>query len=206
VSVLLRHKLLHAALGVVCLLTLCGASVAFAQDPAGGAEQTGGAQFIPPPPPPKKAKIWNGKAIAPARAPRRVKKVIAWGNQIIGKPYRYGGGHRLFAIGSRRSSTRRFLRRVTLDSGYDCSGSVSHALYGGRFLRAPLDSGSFASWGRSGPGRWITVYTNAGHAYLVVAGLRFDTGMRDNPNATGPAWSKKLRKSASYMPRHPKRY
>jgi hypothetical protein len=199
----LRQKPCHAVLACAAALALGGAATASAQS---GGSTTGGAAFIPPPPPPAKATIWNGKAVAPAGAPRRVKKVIAWGNQIIGKPYRYGGGHRLFASGSRRSSTRRFLRRVQLDSGYDCSGSVSHALYGGRFLRAPLDSGSFASWGREGPGRWITVYTNSGHAYLVVAGLRFDTGMRDNPNATGPAWSKKLRKSASYMPRHPKRY
>ena len=61
-------------------------------------------------------------------------------------------------------------------------------------------------WGRSGPGRWITVYTNAGHAYLVVASLRFDTSMRDDPTRTGPGWSKKLRRSASFVPRHPRHY
>ena len=105
-----------------------------------------------------------------------------------------GGGHR--ALASRR--------RVRLDRGYDCSGSVSHALLGGHFLRSPLDSSSFETWGRSGPGTWITVYTNSGHAYLVVAGLRLDTGMRDDPTRTGPAWGKKLRRSASYTPRHPR--
>jgi cell wall-associated NlpC family hydrolase len=195
----LRQKQCHAALACAAVLALGGAATASAQS---GGSTTGGAAFIPPPPPPAKATIWNGKAIAPAGAPARVKKVIAYGNQIIGKPYRYGGGHRLLASRSRRGRAR----WGKLDTGYDCSGSVSHALHGGRFLRAPLDSGSFASWGQPGPGQWITVYTNAGHAYLVVAGLRFDTGMRDNPNATGPAWSKKLRRSASYEPRHPRRY
>ena len=154
---------------------------------------SGGAAFVPPPPPPKKAKIVNGRAIAPRGAPARVKRVIAWGNQIIGKPYRYGGGHK--AVSSSR-----------LDSGYDCSGTVSHALAGGRFVRTPLDSTGFMSWGQSGPGRWITVYAHGGHAYLVVAGLRLDTGMRDDPSTTGPAWSKKLRESAAYQARHPRGY
>ena len=69
-----------------------------------------------------------------------------------------------------------------IDRGYDCSGSVSYALHGGRFLRAPLPSGALMDWGRSGPGSWITVYAHSGHAYLVVAGLRFDTSMRDDPS------------------------
>jgi hypothetical protein len=201
VSRFLRQKPFHAALACAGLLALGGAATASAQS---GGSSTGGAAFIPPPPPPSKAAVWNGKAIAPAGAPRRVKRVIAWGNQIIGKPYRYGGGHRVFATRSRRQGSRS--RRVQLDTGYDCSGSVSHALYGGRFLRAPLDSGSFASWGQDGPGRWITVYTNAGHAYLVVAGLRLDTSLRDDPTHTGPQWSKKLRRSASFTPRHPRNY
>ena len=184
------HKLLIAALSVACLLVLTGSSSAMA-DVYG----SGGAVFVPPPPPPKKARIWHGKALAPRGAPRRVKRVIRAANRLIGKPYRYGGGHVAFTS--------------RLDTGYDCSGSVSYALYGGRFLRSPLDSGSFASWGRRRPGRWITVYTNPGHAYLVVAGLRFDTSMHD-PDApgpaTGPRWSKRLRRSASFIPRHPRGY
>ena len=178
------------------LLALSGGATASADSTGGGGSSSGGAAFIPPPPPPQRATIWHGQALAPAGAPQRVKQVIEWGNQIIGKPYVYGGGHRAF-------SSR---RRVKLERGYDCSGSVSHALLGGRFLRAPLDSSSFMDWGRSGPGTWITVYTNPGHAYLVVAGLRLDTSLRDDPSRTGPAWSKKLRRSASYVPRHPRGY
>jgi len=171
-----------------CLGALVAAGSASAEDYG-----SGGAMFVPPPPPPKKAKVVDGLAFAPRDAPRRVKRVIAAGNQIVGKPYRYGGGHTIYASRS-------------LDSGYDCSGSVSFALHGGLFVRSPLDSSSFMSWGRSGPGRWITVYTNPGHAYVVVAGLRFDTSMRDDPSRTGPAWSKRLRRSDSFVARHPSRY
>jgi hypothetical protein len=137
--------------------------------------------------------IVDGEAVAPASAPDRVKRVIAAANKLIGKPYRYGGGHRTF------SSKK-------LDRGYDCSGSVSYALYGGRFLRSPLPSGALMDWGRSGPGSWITVYAHSGHAYVVVAGLRFDTSMRDDPSRTGPGWSKRLRRSAAFTPRHPRGY
>ncbi len=137
----------------------------------------------------------DGRALAPASAPTRVKRVIEAANRIVEKPYRYGGGHRPFVRG--------------LDKGYDCSGSVSYALYGGRFLRSPLPSGSLMDWARSGTGRWITVYAHASHAYVVVAGLRFDTSMRD-PDApgprTGPRWSKTLRKSAAFVARHPSKY
>jgi cell wall-associated NlpC family hydrolase len=182
-------QLRHAVLAAACLGALIAGGSASAQE----ANSTGGAIFVPPPPPPKKAKIRaDGKAVAPRDAPLRVKRVIAAGNRIIGKPYRYGGGHRTF-------SSR-------LDSGYDCSGSVSYALYGGRFVRSPLASGDLMHWGRSRPGRWITVYANAGHAYVYVAGLRFDTSLRDDPRHTGPAWSKRLRRNASYVPRHPRGY
>ena len=71
-------------------------------------------------------------------------------------------------------------------------------------LKSPLDSRSFASWGLKGPGRWVTVYTNPGHAYVVIAGLRFDTSMRDDPSRTGPGWSKRLRTADSFVARHPR--
>ena len=159
---------------------------------------TGGTAFTPPPPPPKRAKIdQHGFAIAPASAPTAVKRIIEAGNMIIGKPYKYGGGHKPYARSSRTG-------KAALDSGYDCSGSVSFALYGARLLKSPLDSRSFASWGSKGTGRWVTVYTNPGHAYLVVAGLRFDTSMRDDPSRTGPGWSKRLRRSDSFQARHPR--
>jgi hypothetical protein len=183
-----RHLGTRAALACACVAIPMAAGAG----PASAARGTGGTAFVPPPPPPKKALIRNGLAVAPASAPPRVKRVIAAGNQLIGKPYRYGGGHRPFGRG--------------LDSGYDCSGTVSHALYGGRFLTAPMPSGSFMSWARSGPGRWITVYAHSGHMYLVVAGLRLDTGMRDDPSRTGPAWSKTLRESAAFVARHPRGY
>ncbi len=135
----------------------------------------------------KKARLVNGKAIAPASAPPRVKAVIAAANRIRNKPYRYGGGHARFE-----------------DSGYDCSGAVSYALRGGRFLSSPLPSSGFYGWGKSGVGKWITVYTNPGHAYMVVAGLRFDTSMTPG---NGPGWSASLRStSGSFQARSPVGY
>ena len=183
-----RHKSLLAAVACALVLGLaCGGTALARGNPSGGAA------FVPPPPPPQEAKIVAGRAIAPANAPDRVRRVIEAGNQIIGKPYRYGGGHKTFASMARR-----------LDSGYDCSGSVSFALGGGRFLRSPLNSTGFMSWGQEGPGQWITVYAHGGHAYLVVAGLRLDTSLREDPSRTGPQWSKRLRKQAAFQARHPR--
>jgi hypothetical protein len=183
----------HTALVCACLASLVGAGSAWADGGSTTPASSGGTAFVAPLPPPESAMIVDGRAIAPASAPERVRRVIDAANQLIGKPYRYGGGHRAF------SSKR-------LDRGYDCSGSVSYALHGGRFLRAPLPSGALMDWGRSGPGSWITVYAHSGHAYLVVAGLRFDTSMRDDPSRTGPGWSKRLRKSTAFTPRHPRGY
>jgi hypothetical protein len=121
----------------------------------------------------KKARLVNGMAIAPATAPARVKRVIAWANRIRNKPYRYGGGHASF-----------------FDTGYDCSGTVSFALRGGRFVSSPMPSTSYMNWGQRGRGTWITVYANPGHAYMVVAGLRFDTSMTPG---NGPGWSASMR-------------
>jgi hypothetical protein len=187
------NKLLHAAMAAACLAgAVVAAPVAGAQVPPA----SGGVVFEPPPPPPKKAKLVDGRVIAPASAPTRVKRVIAAANRLVEKPYVYGGGHSPFVKGQ-------------LDSGYDCSGSVSYALYGGRFLRSPLPSGAMMGWARSGPGRWITVYANSGHAYMVVAGLRFDTSLHD-PDApgprTGPRWSRNLRDSGAFAARHPRGY
>lgn len=122
-------------------------------------------------------------AIAPADAPQRVKDAIAAANRITRKPYRYGGGHGSFE-----------------DSGYDCSGGISYALRGARVLRSPLDSTSFMSWGSSGPGRWITVYANPGHAYVMIAGLRFDTSGRGEE---GPRWRPERTTTSGYRVRHP---
>jgi hypothetical protein len=185
------YRLLFAVLALACVLVAAPSAMAQSSSTSGG-----GATFQPPPPPPEKAKLVNGRLIAPASAPSRIRRVIAAANQIVEKPYVYGGGHRPY-------------RRGQLDRGYDCSGSVSHALHGGRFLRSPLPSGALMSWGSSGPGTWLTVYAHGGHAYLVVAGYRFDTSMHDSDApgpSTGPRWSKSLRRSSAFVARHPRGY
>jgi len=132
----------------------------------------------------RKAKLVNGRAIPPAGAPVRVKRVINWANRIRNKPYRYGGGHGSFN-----------------DSGYDCSGAVSYALRGGRFVNFPLASTGFMRWKKPGRGKWITVYSNPSHAYMIVAGLRFDTSMTPG---NGPGWSTSPRStSGRFVARHP---
>jgi peptidoglycan hydrolase-like protein with peptidoglycan-binding domain len=123
----------------------------------------------------------NGTAVAPSDAPAAVQAVIAAGNRIATKPYRYGGGHGRWE-----------------DVGYDCSGSVSYALHGGGLIDTQLNSTGFMSWGSSGRGRWITVYGNPGHAYMVVAGLRFDTS-----GASPSRWQADMRSSGGYVARHP---
>jgi hypothetical protein len=183
--------LLCAAVAAALLLVMGLAAPAS----AGRSKGSGGATFQPPPPPPEEATLVDGRVIAPASAPRKVKRVIQAANRLVEKPYIYGGGHKPFSS--------------MLDRGYDCSGAVSYALYGGRFLRSPLPSGDLMSWGEEGPGEWITVYAHGGHAYVVVAGLRFDTSMRD-PDAPGPSsgprWSTSLRESDAFVARHPYGY
>jgi hypothetical protein len=125
----------------------------------------------------------DGTAQAPASAPEAVKRVIAAGNQIAKLPYRYGGGHALLN-----------------DTGYDCSGSVSFALRGGGLFEGAAPSSGFYRYGESGPGRWITVYANGGHMYMVVAGLRFDTS---GARQTGSRWQVQPRPATGYIVRHP---
>jgi cell wall-associated NlpC family hydrolase len=128
----------------------------------------------------------DGTATAPANAPAAIKAVIAAGNRIAFKPYIYGGGH-----GSWNAA------------GYDCSGSVSYALHGGDLISSPEDSGDLESYGSSGRGRWITTWSNAGHVYMYVAGLRFDTSSH-GPN--GSRWTTAGRSSAGFVERHPTGY
>jgi cell wall-associated NlpC family hydrolase len=139
--------------------------------------------------PPGKATLVRGRAIPPANAPAAVKKVIAAANKIRTKPYIYGGGHGRW-----------------WDAGYDCSGAVSFALHGGNLITSPMPSGPMEAWGLPGKGRWITVYANAGHAYAVIAGLRWDTA--GVTNGTGPRWHKSLAAAASgpFVARHPVGY
>jgi hypothetical protein len=116
------------------------------------------------------AELIDGRAIAPPNAPPLVKRVIAAANHINGRPYVWGGGHRSFQ-----------------SKGYDCSGAVSYALHAAGLLSTTMVSGQLAYWGDPGVGRWITVYANDEHVFMIVAGLRFDT-RGDWPGVTGPRW------------------
>lgn len=174
------------ALTLAAVFALLPAS-AQADTPGGVASTT--PEVASPTAPPGKAMLVNGRAIPPANAPAAVKKVIAAANKIRTKPYVYGGGHGRW-----------------WDTGYDCSGAVSFALRGAGLISTPMPSGSLAGWGSAGKGRWITVYANGGHAYAVIAGLRWDTA--GNTRGTGPRWHKSLRAAASgpFTARHPEGY
>jgi cell wall-associated NlpC family hydrolase len=215
------HALLGSLLLYVCALAMpalahsafnggaqYGAKKADAQPtpssaPSAGGIQPGqpGTEPVPGSPTPvvpgsKAVLLPDGSAAAPAAAPPQVQQAIWAANTLQSKPYRYGGGHASFK-----------------DSGYDCSGTVSYALNAAGLLKTPLDSSSFARWGQSGRGDWITVYTNPGHAYVVIAGLRLDTSAayasrarasRKYPKATekGPRWRPSSRPSSSFTARH----
>jgi hypothetical protein len=138
-------------------------------------------------PPVKKARLVLGTAAPPVSAPSAIKAGIAAANQIHTKPYVYGGGHARWWM-----------------EGYDCSGAVSFALHGAGLLETPMDSSELMGWGEPGPGRWITVYANAGHAFAVIDGLRWDTA--GDAHGTGPRWHKAMAPSAGYVVRHPAGY
>jgi cell wall-associated NlpC family hydrolase len=124
----------------------------------------------------------DGTAVAPENAPDIVKRVILAANEIAKYPYKWGGGH-----GAWR------------DNGYDCSGSVSFALAGAGLLGSPLTSGGFLDYGAPGPGRWITIYTNPGHVFMTVAGLRFDTS---GQGRAGTRWQAESVSTAGFAVRH----
>ncbi|HLM50569.1 MAG TPA: hypothetical protein VK279_08470 [Solirubrobacteraceae bacterium] len=126
----------------------------------------------------------DGLAAVPSSAPAMVRDIIAAGNKIALLPYRYGGGH-----------TKDFR-----DTAYDCSASISYALAAAGLLDEPLASTGFMDWGSPGRGKWVTIYANAGHAFMVVAGLRFDTsGRGDN----GTRWQAAPRNAGGFVVRHP---
>ncbi len=180
---------------VMLVVALVGAPSAVAQDTGGTTYETekerrekAEKRFKVRAVPGAKASLLpNGLAAAPLDAPPQVHAAIAAANRIVGKPYRYGGGH-----------------AKVEDSGYDCSGTVSYALIGAKLLKAPLDSSSFLRWGEAGAGEWITVYTNPGHAFVVIAGLRLDTSAAGDPSGRkGPRWRPVLRSTRGFKARHP---
>jgi hypothetical protein len=178
-----------AVAGVTAICTMAVAVPAAAQTGGtgtpGGTTTTTTTDPATPLAPPGRAKLRkDGTAVAPADAPANIQAAIAAGNAIHTYPYHWGGGHRSFT-----------------DTGYDCSGAVSYVLHAAGLLASPMPSGPLASsWGTPGKGRWITVYANASHAYMIVAGLRFDTssgGDRWN-QGSGPRWRKKKRKPVGF--------
>lgn len=130
------------------------------------------------------AMIENGQALAPNQAPRAVHAAIAAGNRLQGRPYKYGGGHANLD-----------------DDGYDCSGTVSYVLHHAGLLSGSMPSSAFLRYGEPGPGRWITIYAKSGHVFIVIAGLRLDTG--GSRADTGPQWKPFHRGTRGFILRHP---
>ncbi|HUF62648.1 MAG TPA: peptidoglycan endopeptidase [Verrucomicrobiales bacterium] len=137
-------------------------------------------QYIPG----KTASLQAGFAQAPRRAPKEVQRIISAGNRLQGRPYRHGGGH----------------ARIE-DQGYDCSGTVSYVLYNAGLLDSPMPSSGFRRYGKKGAGKWVTIYQRDGHVFLVVAGLRLDTG--GQAGRTGPRWKPEPRSLKGFHARHP---
>src|SRR3954453_9363704 len=133
---------------------------------------------------PNAAILLTGVALPPPDAPEAVKGAIDAANTIIGRPYIWGGGHGSF-----------------YSRGCDCSGSGRFALFGGGLIPRPLTSGELEHWGAPGPGKWITVYANAGHTFAEIAGLRWDTV--GDEQGTGPRWHLATTSTAGFVVRHP---
>jgi cell wall-associated NlpC family hydrolase len=131
----------------------------------------------------------DGTATIPPDAPARVAAIIQAGNEVARKPYVYGGGH------------GRFANSVWSDTAYDCSGSISFTLAAAGMIDRPMTSGELADWGEPGPGKWVTIYANAEHTFMYVAGLRFDTSGRQ---ITGSRWQTATRNLGGFRVVHPK--
>jgi cell wall-associated NlpC family hydrolase len=134
-----------------------------------------------------RAVLLRGNALAPPSAPAPIEAAISAANSLVGQPYVWGGGHSSW-----------------FSRGYDCSGAVSFSLGAAGFLKAPLDSSHLESWGAPGPGRWLSVYANAGHAFAVIAGVRWDTV--GDARGSGPRWHRTMASSAGFVVRHPPGY
>ena len=161
---------------------------------AGAAGQAAAASAATPLAPGQRATLQpDGTAAAPISAPPTVQGIIAAGNQIVGRPYLYGGAHGL--------------PLNVVAPYYDCSSSVAHLLYGGGLLAVTADmtSSQFESWGLPGPGRWVTIYASPSHVYMYVAGLRWDTHNAAGPGdgSSGIGWHPLVRSDAGFVVRHP---
>jgi hypothetical protein len=187
-----KRRLAVAGITTACVLAAAvpaAAQTGGSGPPGGTTTTTTTTDPSTPMAPPGRAKLLkDGTARAPVDAPPAIQAALNAGNQIHTYPYHWGGGHQTF-----------------YDSGYDCSGAVSYVLHAAGFLASPMPSGPLASsWGAFGKGRWITVYANSSHAYMVVAGLRFDTsavGERLN-QGSGPRWRKTKRKPTGYTAKY----
>jgi len=135
--------------------------------------------------PGKTSDLRDGYAIAPPRAPADVMAAIAAGNRIAGLPYIYGAGH-----------------GPEIDTAYDCSGAASYVLRAAGRLDEATTSSAFRHYGESGEGKWISIYARHGHVFLVVAGLRFDTGWTHG-ESKGPRWTRQSRPADQCVIRHP---
>jgi hypothetical protein len=132
------------------------------------------------------AHMHGSKAVAAKSASGAVKDMIRAGNKIRHKKYKWGGGHRNWN-----------------DKGYDCSGAVSFVLHKAGILDYPLDSKGFMKWGGKRRGKWVSIFANKEHVYMVVAGLRFDTSYITDGDKSGPGWSEYMRPSKGFRTRHP---
>ena len=186
-------------IGVLALALASIATATTSAHAASSPDNSGGASFdgtptqaSKPTVPGTRGKVKNGVAYAPSLAPLAVKRVIWAANKIRHKPYIFGGGHAAF-----------------IASGYDCSGSVSYVLHAAGLLATPFDSSDFMHWGQKGLGHWITVYTNPGHAFVQIAGIRLDTSAEGDPHptkGTGPRWRPIMTSIHGFMSRHPSGY
>jgi cell wall-associated NlpC family hydrolase len=183
------------AIATACTATFLAAVAPALADPAtGGVGPSSQPPSTAPPAPTApsrptvqgaRAKLVNGVAYAPASAPAPVKRLIWAVNQILRKPYVYGGGHASF-----------------VDRGYDCSGLVSYALHYAGLVSTPMSAPSFLRWGTYGPGRWITVWARSGHVFAQVAGLRLDTTPYPSRGVEGPRWRPQMRDVGAFTARH----
>ena len=174
-----------ALAGLLVVASLGSAVPALAQ--TGGTGSPGSTTTATTSAPSGSARIQSdGTAVAPANAPRQVRKAINAANRIHTRPYIWGGGHRSFK-----------------SRGYDCSGAVSYVLHAAGLLRSPMSSGPLMAWGAPGIGQWITVYANRTHAWMTIAGLRFDTSAAGESlnQGSGPRWRFNMRAATGYATR-----